>query len=160
MKLCTLFYLSSFLFILGCITCDDCGPVTSNPSVSVRFLQIDTTATQNIVVNQLNGQPVSSFDLIDDEPSSVFQFPVDLNADTTTFEIRYFLEEDTLRNTALNDTITVSYRRNTVQTQLRDVVLQIDSISVIENLSSYDSIVVNCFTPLCFQNETSVNVFF
>lgn len=150
------------LALLGqsCTDCDDCGPLESNPFVSVVFRQLEDASRIAVTIDELNGQNAREIEAVADTSIDNYRLPIDLNRDTAMFTFRYFSSLDTFKVDPILDTLTVSYRRQTERTELRFLVLRIDSIEVVQSGTTFDSTSISCFTPQCFQSETNISLYF
>jgi hypothetical protein len=148
------------LFLVSaCNTCNDCEPVTNNPSVKVNFRSISSGDNLTVILDTLNRVAAEEILLIgEDTTGNTFLFPIDLNRDTAVYTLTYFLQTDTLRENRLVDTLVMRYNRITNINVRRIVTLSIDSLDLVE--SSFESDTLICSNQNnCEGNAHTVRVF-
>lgn len=96
-------------------------------------------------VNSLDG-----FEQFQDSIIRDFAIPVDMHQDTSTYYFTYH---------GLVDTLQILYQRDVTQT-FDGVRMRLSEIEVNEELSTFDSIRVKCYSANCGNNLTTIYVYF
>ncbi len=143
-----------FFVALGC-TCNDCEIRKTEPVFAVEFFSVQDNKPLNVSFESINGIPPGQIEVIRDGSASEYQFPLNMNEDSSSFVINSF--QPNLADLQI-DTLALTYTLELFQTDKDFVQFRADSMTL--KLHTYDSASFICANRDCTNAEVTLRLFY
>lgn len=142
----------------SCGDCVECGVINNEPRLRIEFHNSVNDGNIRINIDSINNRYSGDIELINDTLLHAYTFPLDMLADQSTFMLKTFKSADTLEESPLFDTLTLSYElviEQTIRNRYRYVARQIDVDS-----HTFDSTALICTFSNCEMDDTVLEVYY